>query len=232
MAQLGAEVLSVDVSFAGLRTLARNLSRGVAPTTYQVDHKYTAKELSDRVGLVQADASHFHVSPHSFDRALSATPLDSRDERMRMFRTVAESLKDGGRYVAGVEHDSLLRRMMGMPVARRYTPGGIFIEHFSIQQLRRESAPYFSQLRFRLIRPHVPFVRYFPTMLAVRVALMISAMPLLRQLGEIILLTAEDPIRAPVEGVRRPGSKVAKMAYRWYKRVRNEEPIWDKVDRV
>ena len=95
-------------------------------------------DLLGHVGLVQADASEFHAVPASFDVALSASPLDSREERMQMYRAIAESLKDDGRYIAGVEHDDLLRRLLGMPIARRYTPGGIFIEHFDINTLRRE----------------------------------------------------------------------------------------------
>jgi uncharacterized protein YbaR (Trm112 family) len=105
MAQMGAEVLAVDFSLAALRKLASNLSLGIAPTSYRPAKQGARSPLAGRVGLVQADASSFHVAPCSFDRALSATPCDSRDERMRMYRTVAESLKDGGRYIAGVEHD-------------------------------------------------------------------------------------------------------------------------------
>jgi SAM-dependent methyltransferase len=231
MAQLGAEILAVDFSGAALRKLARRLPSGIAPTTYQVVPRDSAKDLSGRVGLVQADASHFHAAPGSFDRALSATPLDSRHERMNMFRTVAESLKDDGRYVAGVEHDDLSRRIMGMPVARRYTPGGIYIEHFNIRQLRCELAPYFSRLHFRFIRAHIPFVKHLPTMLAVRLALAVIAIPLLRQLGTLLLASARDPIRPPLEGVRRPGIRTAQKFYRWYKRLKREEPMWDN-DRV
>jgi SAM-dependent methyltransferase/uncharacterized protein YbaR (Trm112 family) len=227
MAQLGAQVLAVDFSFEALRKLARRLPSGIAPTSYEVIPREQVKDLSGRVGLVQADAGYFNAAPRSFDRALSASPLDSRDERMNMYRTVAVALTDQGRYVAGVEHDDMIRRLLGLPPMKRYTPGGIFVDHLSIPQMRSESAPYYSRLRFRLIRAHVPFTKRLPTMLRVRIARTVTTIPVLRQMGELILLTAEAPIRPPLEGVRRPGSSVVKTLYRWYKRLKKEQPIWD-----
>jgi SAM-dependent methyltransferase len=226
MAQQGAEVLAVDFSFAALRKLRRRLPSGKAPTSYLVKQRLE-QNLTEQVGLVQADASAFHVAPLIFDRALSATPLDDRDERMKMFRTVSECLKDAGRYVAGVEYDYLQRRMLGLPVARRYTPGGIFIEHFDMATMRREMAPYFSRVRMSLIRARVPFVKKLPMSLAVNISLAVCAIPLLRQLGDILLVRAENPIRLPVEGLRRTGWFGVKRLYRWYKRRKGEEATWD-----
>jgi len=236
MAQLGAEVLAVDFSIAALRKLGSRLSSGKAPT-YQVPLQGTPGPLVGRVGLVQADASKLHLAPRSFDRALSATPLDSRDERMNMYRAVAESLTDDGRYVAGVEYDDLYRRLFGLPVVRRYSRGGILIEHLDIATMRREAAPYFSRLRMQPIRAHIPFVnrllaKWLPVALAVSVSRMVCALPVLRHLGEILLLSAERPRRLPLEGVRRPGFNAAKTFYRWYKRRQGEEPEWNADCRI
>lgn len=227
MAQRGADILAVDFSIEALRKLAGRLSSGVAPTTFQVVPLRAAGDLRGHVGLVQADASEFRAAPRSFDVALSASPLDLRDERMRMYCTVAELLRDDGRYVAGVEHDDLLRRLMGVPIARRYTPGGIFIEHFNIATLRREIAPYFSQLRFQPIRARVPFTRRLPLKLKILLSLAVVRIPVLKLLGEILLVRAERPIRPPGEGVRRPGNAAAKSAFRWFKQWMGEENIWD-----
>ena len=229
MAQLGAEVLAVDFSIAALRKLTDSLPSGVAPTTYRVAPRRPAGSLTAHVGLVQADAGHFHVAPRSFDRALSATPLDSRDERMRMYRTIAEALTDDGRFVGGVEHDDLNRRLLGLPLIRRYTPGGILIEHLDIPTMRRETAPYFSQLHFRPIRPHLPFVKRLPMKVAVFVSLAVNVIPGLRRFGEILLLRAEGPIRLPVEGARRSGNSLAKRFYRRYKRRKGETPYGTRV---
>jgi len=231
MAQMGAEVLAVDFSFAALRKLGSRLPSGVAPTTYKVASRRTSGSFVGRVGLVQADASNLQVAPRSFDRALSATPLDSRDERMKMFRTISESLTDDGRCVAGVEYDDLYRKLFGMPLVRRYTPGGILIEHLDIPTMRREAAPYFYRLRMQTIRAHVPFVKHglakrLPP-LAVAVSRLVCALPVFKHLGEILLLSAERPRRLPLEGARRPGFLGAKNLYRWYKRRQGEEPMWD-----
>jgi SAM-dependent methyltransferase len=231
MAQLGAEVLAVDFCIEALRKLNRNLSSGIAPTSYKVSSQRPIGSLEGCVGLVQADASNFRVAPRSFDRALSASPLDSRDERMKMYRTIAEALTDDGRYVGGVEYDDLYRRLFGMPLVRRYTPDGVLIEHLDIPTMRREAAAYFGSMRFRTIRAHVPLVKHglvkrFPR-LAVYVSLMVCALPGLKHLGELLLLTAERPRRLPVDGERRPGFIGARQFYRWYKRRKGEEPMWD-----
>jgi SAM-dependent methyltransferase len=227
MAQMGAQVLAVDFSINALGALASRLSSGLAPTTFQVPHPRREGDLRASVGLVQADASQFYVAARAFDRALSATPLDSRDERMAMFRVIAEALTDDGRFVGGVEHDDLMRRLLGLPTARRYSPGGIFIEHFDIASLRREAAPYFSRLHIRLIRPRVPFVNRLPLEWRVRVSRAASALPIVRQLSEILLLRAERPLRPPEEGVKRRGSSLVKGLVRWYVRKNGRAPLWD-----
>lgn len=227
MALLGAEVLAVDFSYAGLRKLARRLPSGVPPTSYKVVPRRPAGSVVPYVGLVQAHAGQFHLAPRSFHRALSATPLDSRDERMKMYGTIAEALTDDGRFVGGVEHDDLNRRIFGLPLVRRYSPGGILIEHLDSSTLARETAPYFSRMRIRPIRQRPPFVRRVPVKVGVFMSNLARAIPGLRQFGEILLIRAERPIKLPLEGVRRPGSAVAKTLYRWYKRRKGQEALWD-----
>lgn len=122
MAQRGADIPAVDFSIEALRLLARRLRSGMAATSFKVASLRGEADLTGHVGLVQADASEFHAAPSSFGVALSASPLDSRDERMQMYCAVAASLKDDGHYVAGEENDDLFRRLLGMPVARCYTP--------------------------------------------------------------------------------------------------------------
>jgi SAM-dependent methyltransferase len=215
MAQMGARIIAVDISINGLRKLAGSLPSGIAPTVVQLS---APADLRGHVGLVQADAAHFHIAERSFDRALSATPLDSRDERMAMYRTIANALTDDGRYIGGVEHDDLKRRLLGMPLARRYSTGGIFIEHFDSAAVRREVMPFFSKLDIRPIRPYLDLTRYLPLASRVKVSRMLGATPFLRQLGIILLFRAERPIRPHVEDASRPGNRFFKGLHRWYKR--------------
>jgi SAM-dependent methyltransferase len=208
IAETGARILAVDFSINALRLLAYRLPSGA------------------RVGRVHADINQLHVAGGIFDRALSLTPLDSGDERMHMYRTISQALKDDGRYIASAEHDDLSRRLLGLPLLRRYSRGGILIEHLNEETMRREAAPYFSEACIRPIRPRVPFVLKLPRSLALPLLRLISALPILRQFGELLLLTAERPVRIPVEGRSRSGSRVAKSFYRSYMRAKNRKPSW------
>ena len=184
-------------------------------------------DLRPRVGLVHAEASHFHVASRGFDRALSLTPLDGRDQRMAMYRTISESLKDDGLFFGGVEHDDLTRRLLGLPIARRYSRGGIFIEHFDRATMRHEAAPFFLELDIRPFRPRVPFVGRLPLAWGVGISRLVGAIPILRNLGEILLLRAQRPIRPFVpEGVNRRGSQLVKEFFRSYAHNIGKEPVW------
>jgi ubiquinone/menaquinone biosynthesis C-methylase UbiE/uncharacterized protein YbaR (Trm112 family) len=208
IAESGPRVLAVDFSINALRLLAHRLPAGA------------------RVGRVHADINHLHCASRSFDRAISLTPLDSRDERMAMYRMVAHSLTDDGRYVASVEHDDLNRRLLGLPQVRRYSRDGILIEHLTKKALRREVAPYFAKLRIRPIRPRVLLVTKLPRLFALAVLRTVAALPLVRQFGELLLLTAQRPVRLPVEGEYRQGNWMAKSVYRIYMRMKNQKASW------
>jgi len=224
MAQLGARVLAVDFAINALRRLGSRLPSGVAPTSFRVRRTVRAGDLRGQVGLVQADASQFHLAPCSLDRAVSATPLDSRDQRMAMYRTIAAALRDDGRYLCGVEHDDLLRRLLGLPLARRYSRDGIFLEHFDAPTIRQELSPYFLKLEARPVRPAIPLVHHLPFAVQAGVSLAFQALPVLRDFGEILLVLAERPVRPPVEGVNRAGNKLAKALFFLYSRLRGRVP--------
>ena len=208
IAQTGAKILAVDFSINALRLLAERLPPGA------------------KVGRVHADINQLHLASRAFDRALTLTPLTSRDERMNMYRTIASALTDDGRYVGSFEHDDLNRRLLGLPLVRRYSKDGILIEHLTAEALRREAAPYFSNIRVRPIRPRVPFVAKLSRGLACHILRLVAALPFLRQFGELLLLTAQNPIRLPVEGRRRSGSRIAKGVYRYYMGIKNKKPSW------
>jgi SAM-dependent methyltransferase len=208
VAQTGARILAVDFSINALNLLAHRLPSEA------------------RVGRVHADINHLHVASRSFDRALSFTPLDSRDQRMFMYRMIAVALNDEGRYVASVEHDDLNRRLLGLPFVRRYSRDGILIEHLTAKTMRREAAPYFSELHIRPIRPRVPFVAKLPRVLALPILRIFAFLPIVRQFGELLLLTARRPVRLSAEGEFRSGNYAAKRLYRSYMKAKNQEPSW------
>jgi SAM-dependent methyltransferase len=208
IAKTGARILAVDFSINALRLLAQRLPAGA------------------RVGRVQADINQLHLASRAFDRVLTLTPLDSRDERMNMFRTIAQALTDDGRYVGSFEHDDLNRRLLGLPLVRRYSKDGILIEHLTTKTMRLESAPYFSIIRVRPIRPRVPFAAKLPPGLARPLLRLVAALPFVRHFGELLLLTAQNPVRLPVEGEHRSSSRIAKGVYRLYMRKKNKKASW------
>jgi len=208
IARTGSLVLAVDFSINALRLQAHRLPPG------------------SRVGRVHADINHFHVASHSFDRVLSATPLHSRDERMVMYRTIANALTDNGRFVGGVEYDDLHRRCFGLPLIRRYSREGILVEHLTKQTMRREIAPFFLKVRMYPIRPRLPFIHKLPRKLAYVILYSASVLPGACHFGEILLICAEIPFRIPSEGQHRSGNKVAKGIYRWYMNKKGRHPLW------
>jgi SAM-dependent methyltransferase len=208
IAKTGARILAVDFSINALRLLACRLPGGA------------------KVGRVHADINQLHLASRAFDRALTLTPLDSRDERMNMYRTIAYALKDDGRYVGSFEHDDLNRRLLGLPLMRRYSKDGILIEHLTTKRMRLEAAPYFSKLCVRPIRPRVPFVAKLPPGLAFPLLRLVAALPFVRHFGELLLLTAQDPVRLPVEGQHRSGNRIARGAYRSYMHKKNKKASW------
>jgi SAM-dependent methyltransferase len=219
MAQRGARVLAVDFSLNALRKMAGWLPSGMAPTGFPQTGPAVGADLRGRIGLVQANASRLRLAPRRFDRALSTTPLDSREQRLALYHTTADALADDGRFIGSVEHDDLLHRAFGQPLARRYEAGGIFIEHFDRAAVHRECAPYFHAVRLRPIRPYVPLARRLPPRSLVPLSRLISALPGLRELGQILLFRAERPVRPPVEGTRRPGNRLVKALSGWYDRL-------------
>jgi SAM-dependent methyltransferase len=225
MCQHGARVLAIDLSLNALRKLDQRLATGRAPTPFPQDESLM-RDFRPSVALIHSDASKVRLAPQSMNRALSTTPLDSREQRMALYGAIAEALADGGWFVGSVEYDDLFRRNLGLPLARRYEQDGIFIEHFDVDKVRREIAPYFKALQTWPIRPRVPFVHRFSARFGTRISNFISRLPIFREVGEILLFRAADPVRTELEDAHRPGNAIAKFLFGWYSRRVGKEPIW------
>jgi ubiquinone/menaquinone biosynthesis C-methylase UbiE len=227
-AQVSAEVLAVDSSEWALRRAHRNLAAGEKSTPLRPHSRSREINLRDRVGLVQADASHFRAAPRSFNRVLSATPLHSLAERMHMYSAIAEALTNNGRYVCSVEYDDLYRRFFGRPV-RRYSHDGILIEVLK-KGLRRELEPYFNRLRIGPAPVRRPSTRVLSPSLRMAAERLALVAPGVRHKGEILLVCAEGPRRQPQESIapRRPlGLKnLFRLSRTWLRRA----PVWTSDD--
>jgi SAM-dependent methyltransferase len=192
-------IVGVDFSLASLRALARN----IPPQT--------------SIGLVQADITRLQLAPRSFDRVLSTTCLDNRDQRMAMHRLAAESLNDKGRYVFGNEFYNLQTQLLGLPKVMRYTPQGMVFCHLEKNDIRRETAPYFGRVRTRTVQIPLPFTSALPFSVRKIISRIAERTPVLRHLGVLLLVQAEAPLRMPEEGETTAGNRLAKAVYNWYK---------------
>jgi hypothetical protein len=65
-----------------------------------------------------------------------------------------------------------------------------------------------------------------PRGLAFSILRLVAALPIVRQFGELLLLIAQSPVRLPVEGEHRSGSRVAKGVCRSYMHKKHQEPSW------
>lgn len=190
-------LLAVDFSLESLRVLAKKIP--------------SEKEI----GLVQADITRLVLAPAAFDRVLSTTCLDSREQRMAMHRLASEALAADGRYVYGVEFNDLKTRLLGLSRAERYAPGDMLFYRLSRKDVVCETAPFFRKIQSRPMKVSLPFVNKFPPKWRIIIARLAAHIPLAREFGELLLVKAEGPIRNLQEGDCEQGNRVAKAIYGW-----------------
>jgi SAM-dependent methyltransferase len=176
-----AAVLAVDFSLESLRWMVRvNL-------------------LPPNVGLVHADITRLRLSPARLDRVLATTPLDTREQRLAMHHLASDALADDGRYVFSTEHYDLRSRLRRAPRAQRYKAGDNLFFRFTRQEMEREPAPYFARVRARPIVVKLPLQRRMPPALRRVLSRAAERVPVLRELGDLLLVQATRPTRAIVE---------------------------------
>jgi uncharacterized protein YbaR (Trm112 family)/protein-L-isoaspartate O-methyltransferase len=195
-------LLAVDFSLSALKAIAATMQGGA------------------EVGLVQADITRLRVAAGKFDRALSTTCLDNRDQRMAMHRLVSDALSDEGRFVFGNEYYNLHIRLRGIPKVTRYSPQGMLFCHVEKEDVKRETAPFFKRVHVRPILVPTPFVRRIGIGYRGRrvLARLGEWIPVLRDMGALLLVQAEKPIRIPKEGECAPGNRLATVIFQWYQR--------------
>lgn len=198
-------LVAVDFSLQSLLCLAKKIPPG------------------SQAGLVQADITRLSVAPQSFDRIFSTTSLDSREQRMSMHHLAADALNEVGRYVFSAEFYDLRSRLLGLPRARRYTPGGMYYCHMERDDILRETAPFFRRVHLRPMTVVVPFSGRFGRRSQLIISRIAERIPFVRNLGELLLVYAKAPIRSPEEGQYTAGNKLFKAIYRWYSNRRGPE---------
>jgi uncharacterized protein YbaR (Trm112 family) len=193
--------VAIDFPLGSLRALAAILPSGA------------------EIGLVQADITRLILAPRSFDRVLSTTCLDNREQRMAMHRLAADALAERGRYVYSTEFYNSRIRLLGLPRIQRYTPGGMLFCKLDKGEVIRETAPFFEHLSVRPIQAAIPLARFLTYKWRMMIARIFEKLPFTRNLGTLLLISAEKPIRPIQEEQYLPGNRVAKGIYRWYIRM-------------
>lgn len=166
-------IVAVDFSLGSLHFLARRLPAD-AP-----------------VLLVHADATKLRVSPRSFQRALSTTPLDSRSQRMAVHERVSLALCDDGLWVYSTEAYRLRDRLRNVPRVERYEAdrsGSVFFR-MRREEVTREAHPFFRRVSARRILDRIPKVKID------RLNRIAAHLPGIGTLGDLWLATARSPIR-------------------------------------
>jgi uncharacterized protein YbaR (Trm112 family) len=206
-------IVAVDFSLSSLRFLARRI------------------DANADICLIQADITRLRFAPKYFNRAFSTTPLDSREQRLAMHGVVSNALTDDGRYVFSTEHYDWRNRLLGNPRLMRYRNNGSLYERMRIDEISREPAPYFLEVNARPISVNLPYMtspRFrritdrgpaYEKLGNVIAALIRSLdhVPFIRNFGNIVLATAEHPIRPAETDAGAEGSKLFRYVYNYLK---------------
>jgi len=172
-------ILAVDFAIEALRILQRRLQK------------------TRNVGLVLGDATTMTLRAAGFDRVLATlvSNLPTREHRNAIYYLAASALRPNGRLVFSTHNHGFRQRLNGETKSGRYAHGGIYRYNFTVSECKAEVRPYFQAIKARPIQVYFPFGRTLGLPL-VALSRFLERVPLINGLGELILCTAEQPIRA------------------------------------
>lgn len=169
-------IIAVDFSAGELRVLSRKLAS------------------DSQVGLVQADVASFHVAPGRFGLVLSTlvSNLPNADYRSAMFRLAATALSADGRFVFSTHHHCFRCRYRKEPQEGRYSGNGVYRYLFREHEIVGEAERSFGRVRARPVGIYLPFVSK-PAAIVRRLNRLAERVPVVRGLGELLLVVADRP---------------------------------------
>lgn len=175
LAKRAAGIVAVDFSLESLRTLATRI------------------EPEWRIGLVNADCAEMAVQKNSFDRALSTlvSNLPTARHRAAMLRLAANATGGTGKFVFSTHHYGIRERLRGEPKSGHYRDTDIYRYLFSRRDILEETTHYFQHAQCHPVRIQLPLLGRlgFPV---VAFSLFAEKIPLLNQLGDILLVVAQN----------------------------------------
>jgi uncharacterized protein YbaR (Trm112 family) len=171
LAERAGGVLAIDLSRECLVKLGEKLS---SPTP---------------VGLVWADVGALHLAPAAVECILTTahSNLPTRNHRLASNRVAAEALTSTGRYVFSMHFHAARDFLHAVPAAGHYDGTGIYRYHMSKSEARRESAPFFTRVRF------VPILMSLPVVRSIAVTRVAMRVPGVNSLAALLLGIAEGP---------------------------------------
>lgn len=148
------------------------------------------------IALVLGDITTLQTDAEHFDCALSTlvSNLPTRSHRDAMYRLASIALKPTGRFVFGTHHQGFWQRLRGEAKSGRYRESGIYRYLFTVRECQAEVQSFFSSVSARPIQIHLPFAGLLRLPL-VKISRLMESLPLINALGDLILCTAEKPIR-------------------------------------
>lgn len=176
MADRQATILAVDFSLTSLEQLAA-----------RVQPRWD-------IGLVHADCTQFAVAPQSFDLVASTlvSNLPTPQHRAAMMRVAAAAVKKTGKFVFSTHHYGIRSRLRREPQSGYYREVPIYRYLFKQKEIQAETAPYFADIACHPIQVAIPLVTRL-RLPAVTLSRLAERIPIINQLGELLLVVARTP---------------------------------------
>ena len=115
-----------------------------------------------------------------------------------MFHLAVYALKKNGKFVFSTHHYTLIDYLTGTPKSGKYKENNIYRYYFKSKEIVNITNKYFTKIKVNPIYIRIPILGRlkFPV---IPISLFISKIPILRNLGELLLLSACNPIRQKQE---------------------------------
>jgi len=176
LAKESMSVIAVDFSLAVLRRLASRIGPGSC------------------VGLVQGDCTKPIAATASVQRVLSTlvSNLPTSEHRRAMHRLAATALSPEGKFVFTAHHHGLKQRFRNAPQQGHYPESGIFRYLLRRSEIIEECGECFERIRCRPIQVTLPVLDRIGFQ-AVRISRVAERLPIVNQLGELLMAVGERP---------------------------------------
>lgn len=188
MARRGASIIAVDFSARSLEHLAARAQTGWD------------------IGLVHADCTRLALAPREFDLVASTlvSNLPTVQHRAAMMRIAAAACSSAGKFVFGTHHYGIRSRFNRAPRSGHYPGAPIYRYLFRRGEIEAETRSYFTEITCHPIQIRIPLAERMRLPI-VKLSRLTERVPLINELGELLLVIATRPRNVPAG----PGDRAA-----------------------